>query len=696
MPLSVPSPHHTQRYVSLEDEDYEEEDGADEDTHFLQVMTPNTEELDFIGSGDKSKSKRGRKIKYLNSICLECEEKGSSSKGGIWCYETQSHSNKKRAPKYIVCTQCKKMVSGPKFTRHYSKCHQKITGKPIVGTTASGTQNSDNENNLSFNEEDGVASEQLYFFTANNQNSSNTDTETRPDKLSTQIQYHQFNAQYGQQPPPQKQLPKILPSNNRQFTQFGTSPSPNTQQKSSGSGSVVAPNGLSFVIQTMPFTRSFHTSEVKENTNGQVQFTNETENFNIPYSQPTTKSTSINFIHTNPSTTNTYQQAQSSQQQQQQLPTTQPPTTQQNQSQQHQQQQQPHPMLQQQTVIAPTTWHNYTFNSDNQLSYDNHATVFNHRHTFIPNQQSSTTQQSQQTVFHGDLMNVNPISSSNNINATPIPTTAASPSLTATTQPNKKRRYSRINATGLTTESVVMPITHDVQPAIVEVRDDHSIKQFLQDTSDDIYSLRLYNETRNEYVVLLTTQHKPVSELCSSKKRKKLNQIVAPALGKFGIGADQLLNINDVRKVLKAKQTRDQPLFDANSSRSDDSTPTSPENDIRNDEIFDNSPPRQENVMGFTFSNNLLNTSGEAVQDEKMRPNVTEPHTPGSSNLAWLQHDTPRSSQNTASLLGMSFNMLTDEYNKDSEAIIEKLTSPNVTSNNGSASLIVPPHDKAL
>jgi hypothetical protein len=105
MPLSVPSPHHTQRYVSLEDEDYEEEDGADEDTHFLQVMTPNTEELDFIGSGDKSKSKRGRKIKYLNSICLECEEKGSSSKGGIWCYETQSHSNKKTCSKvYSVYT----------------------------------------------------------------------------------------------------------------------------------------------------------------------------------------------------------------------------------------------------------------------------------------------------------------------------------------------------------------------------------------------------------------------------------------------------------------------------------------------------------------------------------------------------------------------------------------------------------------
>lgn len=84
----------------------------------------------------------------------------------------------------------------------------------------------------------------------------------------------------------------------------------------------------------------------------------------------------------------------------------------------------------------------------------------------------------------------------------------------------------------------------------VEIRDD-LLKKINDSDDENVYSLRLYNESTKQYTVLMSTVHKPVKQLCSSKKRKKLNQILAPVLAKFGVDADTLIQIKEVRSLIK-------------------------------------------------------------------------------------------------------------------------------------------------
>jgi hypothetical protein len=71
----VASPH---SFVSLEDD---EDD--DENQQFLEFIHQENNELDFVSNNDKMKGKRGRKIKYINSVCLECKELGRNPPKGV-------------------------------------------------------------------------------------------------------------------------------------------------------------------------------------------------------------------------------------------------------------------------------------------------------------------------------------------------------------------------------------------------------------------------------------------------------------------------------------------------------------------------------------------------------------------------------------------------------------------------------------
>jgi hypothetical protein len=745
VPLSVSSPHQLQSYVSLDDV-YDEDDGEEEDeNHFLELIQPGHHDLDFITAGDKMKTKRGRKIKYLNSICLECEGNGTSSKGGIWCYETQAHKSKKRAPKYIICKDCKKMVSGPKFTRHFSKCHKRsgnssstpatsITSGPVNSNQPLNQTESGEDANMYYNHQDevnegnqNISTEQVtYFYTVQQpiETSAPSSTESQHnDAPSSQMQY-QFNPQFVTHQNQHKRFTKILP-HNVQYQYRTSSPQANQQHFQQSQPPVVAPTGFSYVIQQMPFTY-----ETKDNQ--PVQFTNETNNY-MQYSSPVSlisnythtkqKPSSNTFAHNN---TGIFQQPSATSQQPQQQ--TQP-----------QSQQQQHSMIQQQTVITPTTWHNYTFNSDNQMSYEKYnATLFSH--TFVPQQTSGQQQQPPQTqtqqppqqqqqqqqqqvqqvvVFHGES-NTPAANVTSPLPVSSATTTTATIATGTTTQPHKKRKHSRMTNPP-TNITIHEPMTDSAVPQHpVEIRDEHAAKHFLHgNNSGDSFSLRLYNETRNEYVVLLTTHHKPVSELCSSKKRKKLNQILAPALGKFGVGAEQLLSINDVRKVLKTKHSRTDryQLYESTSSNSrsqDSPSPTLQESPIQSSEggIFDSSHQQPQSSLGFSFANTLMSTNDVSQEEEtadKTRQPSIEPSTPSGSLAPWLQSDTPnsRSGQGGSAmreLMGMSFNILgasgdgidfNNKEEKEHEMMIQidKLASPTVT-NGGSSN--DRPHDNAL
>jgi hypothetical protein len=207
-------------------------------------------------------------------------------------------------------------------------------------------------------------------------------------------------------------------------------------------------------------------------------------------------------------------------------------------------------------------------------------------------------------------------------------------------------------------ESLQDPTAAAVPTEIREV----ASKQYINtDGGGDVYSLRLYNETRNEFVVLLSTLNKPVSMLCSSKKRKKLNQIIAPALAKFGVGAEELSNINDVRKMIKPRSSGTTVVYDT-SSRSEDG-PSSPLD----------SPMPLNDSMNFAFMNHHSNegsTNDDVIEADKTRQHCNEPSTP-SVVAPWLEVSTPRNGQ---SLIN-SFNIL----GTDDKEVIDKITSNNVS-----------------
>ncbi|KAL0480197.1 hypothetical protein AKO1_007233 [Acrasis kona] len=187
----------------------------------------------------------------------------------------------------------------------------------------------------------------------------------------------------------------------------------------------------------------------------------------------------------------------------------------------------------------------------------------------------------------------------------------------------------------------------------------------------------------------MTTQHKPISELCSSKKRKKLNQILAPALMKFGVGAEQLLSINDVRKILKTKSKNgsqsDQTLTDEDHSLSPTHTMSTTSH------LVDHQQPQSE-MECMQVGEAELGFSNFVAQD-KTDEQIEVDHKDG-----WLQSDANRESNISGSMRDiLNFNILSGEEEESKENEIDKLVSPTtLNSTNGNSTLIMQSVDKDM
>ncbi|EFC38505.1 predicted protein [Naegleria gruberi] len=625
------------RYQVFDQQTFEEDnnnsgthvhDNASDDSYEMEEHPGMSDEAlaKLRQSRQDMKVRRGRKIKYENSICLECEENNHKSQGGIWCYELDHHKNNKRAPKYVNCDECHKLVSGPKYTRHLNKCApsgasttQSTTSTNITSNTVAQTQNiSQGLNNVL--PLSGAIVSLAYDGAAI---SNNTKQENRNDTQSNgsiTINNQQNN---------QQSKPRVILGNPSQFNQNNMMPNNNVMNVPNNVGAptfVIMPNPASNPSNNnASFLQQYQAANMLNMING-MNLQQVSSMSQAPLSPKSNNSS-------NSIPTIVIPQQNNSALQQQQLFNVMNRLSPQNNY--------PTSPKQQLVQIAPGTFGmqpmgsqnvGYPFNTNpNQQSQQQIIiTNTNNRSTspggrvldpnqahqtrgmnaispsllvsapispnqqqnqqpqqytkiIIPNNPNSPLQPQQQGNIFQPYIEPQPQTSylsassfSNNVSPSYSQQLSpnqqgwqsfqdGSPSLspggTSSTQNSQKKRKRGGSNAGSNQGASAS------ESDFVEIRDD-LIKKLSEENDEGVYSLRLYNETTRQYTVLMSTIHKPVKQLCSSKKRKKLNQILAPVLSKFGVDAETLIQIKEVRALIKSNR---KPSSYANANNDNDS-----------------------------------------------------------------------------------------------------------------------------
>ncbi|KAF0977282.1 hypothetical protein FDP41_003935 [Naegleria fowleri] len=621
----------------------------DESNFYFDEEMSEEAKAKLIQKHKEMKVKRGRKIKYENSICLECEEDGHKSQGGIWCYEVDHHKNNKRAPKYVNCDECHKLVSGPKYTRHLNKCAPSGASTVTSNTnqtsstalSSPGVRQGMNTNVIPVS---GAVVRLAYDggTISSNSNPHDNNQNIENQSNSSSLTMSSLNNQTS---------PRVIigsqPVNQLHQNQMPNNQNNNTQ----GMMNTSAPT---FVIMPNPATTNSNNNNAfiqqlqqGNNANFMLNNTNMMAMINgiglqqqsSPHSpkSPGGSSTSLPTI--------VLPQQHSSALQQQQLinvmnrlsPQNNYPTS-------------PNQLVQ----IAPGTFGMQSINTPNYIINNNGANpVHSPQHIIItspnntssspggrpldnnaanqtramtrlspsllvsgpvsPGQQQQFTkiiipnapptsphQQPQQGMFQ-QFLPIDQHQQQNFLSTSSFTTNTSrlSPSYQQALSPNqaswsgydsspglspgnqsnsaaqKKRKRNSSNAgSSQPSGSSTVPSEGDY----VEIRDD-LLKKINDENDDNVYSLRLYNETTKQYTVLMSTVHKPVKQLCSSKKRKKLNQILAPVLAKFGVDAETLVQIKEVRSLIKNNK-KPSSFNNTNDNDSEDSDEQRTQNDV--------------------------------------------------------------------------------------------------------------------
>ncbi|KAG2387438.1 hypothetical protein C9374_001770 [Naegleria lovaniensis] len=632
--------HHQQQQDDRSEQNFLEDDGgshihshhpsnenSDDDSNFdFDDEMSEEAKAKLIQKHKEMKVKRGRKIKYENSICLECEEDGHKSQGGIWCYEVDHHKNNKRAPKYVNCDECHKLVSGPKYTRHLNKC------APSGASTATSNTNQTSTTLSSPGVKQGMTNNVIPVSGAvvslaydGGTISSNSNPHSNSNGDSNAIENQSNSSSLTMSSLNNQTSPRVI-IGSQPVNQLHQNQMPNNQNNNNATAGMMNASAPTFVIMPNPASNSNNNNafiqQLQQGSNANFMLNNTNNNLmamingiglqqQSPHSpkSPGGSSTSLPTIVLS-------QQHNSTLQQQQQLINAMNRLSPQNN----------YPSSPNQLVqIAPGTFGmqpmntpNYIINNhngSNPVQSPQHIIITSPNNTssspgsrpldnnaanqaramtrlspsllvsapvspgqqqqftkiIIPNAPTSPHQQQPQGIFQQFL----PMEQQQNFLTTSSFTTNTarlSPSYQQALSPNqaswsgydsspglspggqsnqnsaaqKKRKRNTSNAGSSQPSGSNAPSEGDY----VEIRDD-LLKKINDENDDNVYSLRLYNETTKQYTVLMSTVHKPVKQLCSSKKRKKLNQILAPVLAKFGVDAETLVQIKEVRSLIK-------------------------------------------------------------------------------------------------------------------------------------------------